>query len=145
MPIHVCLKLSVDFVCTSPVIYVLIASTVNWPTRQLSLKLAFVMFADICKQCVFACVCSGRERALVSWFMCFWEVAQCSCCHTTDQRGFLDRLEGVGVLGRGGMLDGEGGERLTQWGELNEARCTDVSWFESLNIGRCFCYNRVMR
>lgn len=31
----------------------------------------------------------------------YWEAAQCSCCHTTDQRGFLDRL-GVGGGGGGG-------------------------------------------
>lgn len=45
--------------------------------------------------------------------MGFWEAVQCSCCHTTDQRGFLDRLEGGGWVGgdeteREDMLDGEG-------------------------------------
>lgn len=70
--------------------------------------------------------------------MDFWEAAECSCCHATDQRGFPDRQQG-GL--KEDMLKWGGKQR----GELNEPCRTGVGWLESVNFAKYFCYVRVGR
>lgn len=134
MPIHVLT------LCALTVIYVLITYSCKLTNRPppppQTLRVPLSSVTDVCL-CVFVCVVGEKEHLSVD----LWATVLGSC---TVQLLSYHRSKGIPrQAGRGWRWRGEakrtrwrgeGGEKPTQWGDLNEARCTDVSRFGSPDL-----------